>query len=152
MAGTGVKVLLACILSPPATSWYRSSRSNRPWIPLFRRTRSHLTSTNGGDILPASFNLHAFWVRNASASPGKGIMQTKLCRGLAVLFLISTFSGNSSILLHAQGTNGTIQGTVTDPSGASVNGARVEVKNLRTGITRTVATNEQGRYRVPDLI
>ena len=79
-------------------------------------------------------------------------MQTKLCRGLAVLFLISTFSGNSSILLHAQGTNGTIQGTVTDPSGASVNGARVEVKNLRTGITRTVATNEQGRYRVPDLI
>src|SRR5678815_938757 len=83
---------------------------------------------------------------------GKGIMQTKLFRSLTIFIVISTFTGSSLIRVHAQGTNGTIQGTVTDPSGASVNGARVEVKNLRTGITRTVSTNEQGRYRVPDLI
>jgi Carboxypeptidase regulatory-like domain/TonB dependent receptor len=57
-----------------------------------------------------------------------------------------------SALLQAQGTNGTIQGTVTDPSGALVSGAKVDVKNLRTGVTRSVTTNEQGRYRVPDLI
>src|SRR5689334_859037 len=57
-----------------------------------------------------------------------------------------------SALLQAQGTNGTIQGTVTDPSGSVVTGAKVDIKNLRTGVTRSVTTNEQGRYRVPDLI
>src|SRR5690349_5043309 len=81
-------------------------------------------------------------------------MQTKLLlRRIAVLFLAATtFTGSSLVRLHAQATNGAILGTVTDPQGASVSGAMVEVKNVRTGITRTAVTNEQGRYRVPDLV
>jgi len=54
--------------------------------------------------------------------------------------------------LHAQATNGIISGTVTDPSGAVVPDASVQVKNVSTGVTRTVTTNGQGRYRVPDLL
>ena len=79
-------------------------------------------------------------------------MKTTLFRYLAAFSLAATFTGSSLVRLDAQATNGTILGTVTDPTGASVNGAMVEVKNVRTGITRTATTNDQGRYRVPDLI
>src|SRR5262245_42220457 len=54
--------------------------------------------------------------------------------------------------VNAQGTNGVISGTVTDPSGAALPGATVQVKNVGTGVVRTVITNEVGRYRVPDLL
>src|SRR5947208_2054975 len=54
--------------------------------------------------------------------------------------------------LTGQATNGIISGTVTDASGAAVPGATVQVKNVNTGVTRTVVTNEQGRYRAPDLL
>jgi hypothetical protein len=39
-----------------------------------------------------------------------------------------------------------ISGTVTDPSGAVVPGATVQVKNSATGLTRTVITNSDGNY------
>ena len=41
---------------------------------------------------------------------------------------------------------------MTDASGAAVPGVTIQVKNVNTGVTRTVFTNEQGRYRVPDLL
>ena len=53
---------------------------------------------------------------------------------------------------NAQGTNGVISGTVTDSSGAALPGAMVQVKNVSTGVIRTVTTNEVGRFRVPDLL
>ena len=53
--------------------------------------------------------------------------------------------------LYGQGTTATILGTVTDMSGAAVAGATVVVKNTGTGLTGTIATDPDGRYRVPDL-
>src|SRR5215510_785212 len=53
---------------------------------------------------------------------------------------------------NGQATNGVISGAVTDPSGAALPGATVQVKNVGTGVIRTVITNEVGRYRVPDLL
>ncbi len=53
--------------------------------------------------------------------------------------------------LFAQGTTATILGTVTDMSGAAVPGATVAVKNTGTGLSQTIATDPDGRYRVPDL-
>jgi len=41
---------------------------------------------------------------------------------------------------------GTIIGTVTDPSGAVIPGANVTITDASTGLTRTTATNDQGRY------
>jgi hypothetical protein len=46
----------------------------------------------------------------------------------------------------AQATSGTISGTVTDQSGASVAGAAVTVRNLETNITRSAVTAEDGRF------
>jgi len=51
----------------------------------------------------------------------------------------------------AQTFRGTILGTVTDSSGAAIAGAAVAVKNVNTGLSRTVTTSEDGTYSVPEL-
>jgi hypothetical protein len=51
----------------------------------------------------------------------------------------------------AQTFRGTILGTVTDSSGAAIVGAAVAVKNVNTGLSRTVTTSEDGTYSVPEL-
>src|SRR5258708_7266141 len=51
----------------------------------------------------------------------------------------------------AQVAGGTIQGTVVDGSGAVLPGTTVVVKNVGTGITTEVVTNERGVYRAPNL-
>jgi hypothetical protein len=52
---------------------------------------------------------------------------------------------------NAQTFRGTILGTVTDSSGAAIAGAAVAVKNVNTGLSRTVSTSEDGTYSVPEL-
>jgi len=53
--------------------------------------------------------------------------------------------------LMAQTFRGTILGTVTDPSGAVVSGAKVTVKNVDTGLERTTETSSDGSYSLPEL-
>ena len=62
----------------------------------------------------------------------------------AVLSLVFGVSG------FAQGF-GTIGGTVMDPSGALIPGARVTVTEVGTGLPRSVTSDEQGRYVIPSL-
>ena len=45
----------------------------------------------------------------------------------------------------------TLNGSVTDPSGASVAGAKVTVENASTGLTRNTNTTPDGLYNFPDL-
>src|SRR2546421_13034795 len=52
--------------------------------------------------------------------------------------------------LDAQAT-ATILGTVMDPSGAAIGGAMVQLKNTGTALTQNTISDEQGRYRFPDL-
>ena len=52
---------------------------------------------------------------------------------------------------RAQST-ATVQGTVTDPTGAVVPNATVKVANTATGDTRTVQTDSSGNYQVSSLI
>jgi len=54
-------------------------------------------------------------------------------------------------ILHAQLTEGTIAVTVKDPSGASVRGAKVEVRDTSTGATIEQTTNDIGYARVVHL-
>ncbi len=55
------------------------------------------------------------------------------------------------VSLSAQTFRGTILGTVTDPSGAVVAGAKVTVKNVGTGLERTTDTSADGSYALPEL-
>ena len=57
----------------------------------------------------------------------------------------------AAISLSAQTFRGTILGTVTDPSGAVLAGAKVTVKNLGTGLERTTETSADGSYSLPEL-
>ncbi len=54
--------------------------------------------------------------------------------------------------LVAQRLDGTISGTVKDPSGAVIPGAAVTIVNDKTGETRSVVTSDAGYYNVPNLL
>jgi Carboxypeptidase regulatory-like domain/TonB dependent receptor/TonB-dependent Receptor Plug Domain len=54
-------------------------------------------------------------------------------------------------LALAQVNSATISGTVRDASGAVLPGVSVAIQNQDTGISRTVITNETGRYTAPAL-
>jgi len=56
-----------------------------------------------------------------------------------------------TLRVDAQTTDGTISGTVSDPTGAMVPGAEVTVTNEATGVSRVVKTNDTGFYTVPTL-
>src|SRR5580658_5702882 len=60
---------------------------------------------------------------------------------VACLFAISAFAD----------ITGDIQGTVLDAAGASVAQAKITVKNLATGATRTVIANEAGEFAAAQL-
>ncbi|MGP0020220.1 MAG: TonB-dependent receptor [Candidatus Sulfotelmatobacter sp.] len=51
----------------------------------------------------------------------------------------------------AQEVTASITGTVTDPSGAAVAGAKVTTTSAERGITYTAMTNDSGLYRLSDL-
>jgi hypothetical protein len=51
----------------------------------------------------------------------------------------------------AQGTTGSITGTVLDTSGAAIPGATVTIRNLDTNDTHTVTSSDIGSYTVPQL-
>jgi hypothetical protein len=71
-------------------------------------------------------------------------MKSFICACLLVLW-VSVGS------LHAQTTNGSIQGTVTDPNGGAVSGASVTGRNLDTGLTQATSTTDAGVYSLPNL-
>src|SRR5579864_2578654 len=53
---------------------------------------------------------------------------------------------------HAQVAGATLSGTVTDPSGAAIAGARVTITNKATSVTRDVTTDSTGFYSAPNLL
>jgi Carboxypeptidase regulatory-like domain len=57
----------------------------------------------------------------------------------------------SSAPLLGQAVNGTLLGTVTDPSGATVAGAKVTATEVSTGVIHVSVTNESGNYTFPDM-
>src|SRR5881296_1141829 len=65
---------------------------------------------------------------------------------LAVALLATTAS-----LAVAQITSATLSGTIKDQTGGILPGVDVVVKNLETGLTRSVVTDANGYFTVPGL-
>ncbi|HEU5162297.1 MAG TPA: carboxypeptidase-like regulatory domain-containing protein, partial [Thermoanaerobaculia bacterium] len=65
------------------------------------------------------------------------------------VFLCLSFVLLFSIPLTAQTVSGTIQGVVTDASGAALPGVTVTIRNQDTGFQRVVVTNENGAFSAP---
>ncbi len=53
--------------------------------------------------------------------------------------------------VHAQSTQGTINGVITDTAGAVIAHASVKIVNEATGVTLHTTTNDAGKYNVPAL-
>src|SRR5215471_6419051 len=68
-------------------------------------------------------------------------MLKKISFLLMLLFAVAAFAQNTA----------SIKGTVTDPSGAAVVGAKVTVTSPAVGIERSTTTNSGGDYEVPAL-
>ena len=64
---------------------------------------------------------------------------------------LTFFLLTSAVGLRAQTTNGSIQGTVSDPSGAAVGGANVTGRNLDTGLSIATVTSDAGLYSLANL-
>ena len=62
---------------------------------------------------------------------------------LAIIFCAPTL---------AQVAGGTLSGTVSDPNGAGIPQAKLEIKNVATGVERTVTTNADGFYTTVNLL
>ena len=65
---------------------------------------------------------------------------------VAALLLLLSFA-----VAGAQESRGALTGTVTDPNGASLPGATVEIRNVETNVANTVTTNEEGNFNFPLL-
>jgi outer membrane receptor for ferrienterochelin and colicin len=62
------------------------------------------------------------------------------------LFVLITLVVALPAVAQTQITTGTIQGTVTDANGAVMPGANVEIKNLDTNLSKTLTTDDGGRF------
>lgn len=69
---------------------------------------------------------------------------------VAALCTLVLLLGSAGIV-RAQIYYGTINGTVTDSTGAVISGAAVTVKNVGTGATYTATTSDLGAFSVPQL-
>jgi hypothetical protein len=56
-----------------------------------------------------------------------------------------------STSLFGQAVSGTLLGTISDPSGANVPGARITAVEAATGTTHQSITNESGNFTIPNL-
>jgi len=68
-----------------------------------------------------------------------------LALSCALLFLALPYT------LSAQAVNATLLGTVTDPTGASVPGAKVTATQVATSTPYASTTNQSGNYTIPNL-
>jgi hypothetical protein len=86
--------------------------------------------------------------RQASAAPFRASVLRRLnLSALLLLPLLLLFS----TLASAQGTSGSINGTVTDPTGAVVPGATVTIANAITGYTRTAQSDAAGAFHFVNI-
>src|SRR6266508_2772970 len=77
-------------------------------------------------------------------------MERKTSMSMRYPILVSLMLAAFTSIALAQST-ATLQGTVTDPSGAVVSGAKVTVRNQATGSERIIQTDSDGNYQAAAL-
>src|SRR5437660_3218484 len=71
--------------------------------------------------------------------------RTTMCLGTTLVLLLFSFA------LFGQGNFGRILGRVTDPTGAVLPGATINILDTQRGLARTMTTDEAGQYNAPAL-
>ena len=83
------------------------------------------------------------------AGPKTAFCPGKICRRLSVPAAILLLSG--TLAAQATGNAGSIHGTVTDPTGAVVPGATVQIHNPVSEYNRTATTDSSGTFTFPNV-
>jgi hypothetical protein len=73
-----------------------------------------------------------------------------LLRCIVAAFAI-LFAATFTLQLNAQGSAGTVRGTVTDPAGAFIGGADVAILNSVSGYSRQTKSDSSGHYEFTNL-
>jgi hypothetical protein len=68
---------------------------------------------------------------------------------VGICFLVLFLSGTASV---AQTVTGSVRGTVSDPTGAAVLGARVTITNTGTGVVGKTVSDKSGLYDFEFLV
>ena len=79
------------------------------------------------------------------------ILQKKTFRILFTVIAAVALTTGSTATAFGQIVGATIGGTVHDATGAAVSGAKVTVRQIETGATRTLMTGADGRYAAPSV-
>ena len=75
------------------------------------------------------------------------VHRSDLCRlGMAWFALLALFISPAVISTSAQSTGGGIRGTVPDPSGGAVTGAKIALTNEATNASRQAESGPNGEY------
>src|SRR5512135_287476 len=82
----------------------------------------------------------------------KVLSNTKWGHAVALLMFAAFLTFCVAPRLSAQVTGGSILGTVTDPTAATVPNVEVSITNTATGVVTTVTTNDAGFFSVPNLL
>src|SRR5260370_12872588 len=83
-------------------------------------------------------------VKHANSTSHRTLATLILKISVAAMLLVSTSE-------WAQSFGGSIRGTVTDPSGSVIAGAKVTAKNIGTGLQREATTGPDGAYVLAEL-
>jgi hypothetical protein len=78
-------------------------------------------------------------------------VEGKIMRRFSCILLVLVCFPLLNPSAHAQTDRATLEGTVTDPTGGVISGARVQVMAVSTGISDEKRTNSNGYYRFPGL-
>src|SRR2546427_85526 len=81
-----------------------------------------------------------------------GQMSGKTYVGTGLTLLAVTLGFLFPAASWGQVAGGTVSGTVVDSSGRVIPSARISIKNVATGVSRTVTTNTDGFYSAPNLL
>src|SRR6516225_11562838 len=92
------------------------------------------------------------WDRvRGNAEIGGDEMTTNRFWGLRPIFVVLVVALLLPLACAQNANTGEIKGTVFDPSHAVVQGAKVVMTNVQTGVTTTTTTNSAGIYDVPSV-
>jgi len=100
---------------------------------------------SGADFVAAEQELAETRDRNSVRC--SSVLRAAFLAALAIAFLCVLIAGN----LYAQVEKATLSGTVTDASGGVIVDAKIQAKNVNTGVTYSGGTDGQGRYVLPEM-
>ena len=78
---------------------------------------------------------------------GKSVLNS-----IILLLLLLTTNERALAGIQSQATTGTIEGTLSDQTGAVLPDVNINLKNVETGIVRVLLTDDHGLFRAPLLL